>query len=139
MVEVKEGPLNQDKIKFDKGKPRLALVPSEAIKAIGVVMSHGIDKYYEDSWKEVEPARWRDALMRHWCEYIDDPYGVDTDSGLPHLWHILTNAAFLCHLESPEQMGLKQDTVKLHKHKLTAPKHGHSLYKGRIDNEPSGN
>lgn len=88
-----------DKIKFDKGKDRLALVPTASIKAVGAVMTHGVEKYYENSWKEVEAPRWRDALMRHWCEYIDDPYSIDPDSGLPHLWHIAANAAILCGVE----------------------------------------
>lgn len=86
-------------IKADKGKPRLALVPPIAIEAIGNVMTFGVDKYYENSWKSVEPYRWRDAMMRHLCLYLEDPYGLDEESGYPHIWHILTNAAFLCHLE----------------------------------------
>ena len=114
MKDLKEKGINYDKVKFDRGKPRLALVPPAAIKAIGFIMSHGVDKYYENSWKEVEPERWRDALMRHWCEYIDDPYGLDSDSGLPHLWHIIANAAILCGLEDAyiqEVLQENRDTV----------------------------
>ena len=62
-------------------------------------MTHGLTKYTEGSWKGVEPWEYRDALMRHICSYLEDPYGMDTDSGLPHLWHVITNAAFLCELE----------------------------------------
>jgi hypothetical protein len=33
---------------------------------------------------------------------LDDPYGVDKDSGLPHLEHIACNVAFLLELDKPE-------------------------------------
>ena len=89
-----------DKIKYDYGKPRLALIPPESISAIGEVMTYGVAKYYEDSWREVEPKRYRDAMMRHLVSYLENPYGVDEESGLPHLWHLITNAAFLCELEA---------------------------------------
>ncbi len=88
-----------DEMKYDGGKPRLALVPSAAIKAIGEIMTYGADKYEVDGWKRVETWRYRDALMRHLVEYLDDPYSTDEESGFPHLWHMITNAAFLCELE----------------------------------------
>jgi hypothetical protein len=31
--------------------------------------------------------------------YLDDPAGVDEESGLPHLWHLACNIAFLCEME----------------------------------------
>ncbi len=88
-----------DGLKHDGGKPRLSLVPAEAIEAIGAVMTHGAEKYGRDSYKQVEPERYRDALMRHVCKWLKDPHGVDEDSGLPHIWHIITNAAILCELD----------------------------------------
>lgn len=96
-----------DGLKHDGGKLRLSLVPAEAIEAIGAVMTHGAEKYGKDSYKQVEPERYRDALMRHICKWLKDPHGIDEDSGLPHLWHIITNAAFLCELDvdDSEKMG----------------------------------
>ena len=82
-----------DGLKHDGGKLRLSLVPAEAIEAIGAVMTHGAEKYGKDTYKQVEPERYRDALMRHVCKWLKDPHGKDEDSGLPHLWHIITNAA----------------------------------------------
>lgn len=95
-----------DGLKHDGGKPRLSLVPAEAIEAIGIVMTHGAEKYGEASYRQVEPKRYRDALMRHICKWLKDPYGLDEDSGLPHIWHIITNAAFLCELDIPKSNGL---------------------------------
>ena len=88
--------------KADAGKIRPTLVPTEAIRAIATIRGYGNAKYPkggEDNWKQVEPQRYRDAMYRHLLAYVDDPYGVDEESGLPHLWHLITNAAFLCELE----------------------------------------
>ena len=41
--------------------------------------------------------------MRHLVEYLDDPQSADEESGFPHLWHMITNAAFLCELENIEE------------------------------------
>lgn len=93
--------------KQDAGKPRMALIPVAALRAIGEGMTYGVDKYYEGSWKEVEPWRWKDALMRHLCSYLEDPYSIDEESGLPHLWHMTTNAAILCGIEDMDRHGSK--------------------------------
>ena len=81
--------------KADKGKPRLGLVPPSTIESVGKVMTYGLTKYKQDSWKEVEPYRYIDALMRHVVEYLADNNSIDEESGLLHIEHILCNAAFL--------------------------------------------
>lgn len=98
---VAESALDQT-AKADAGKIRPTLVPTEAIRAIATIRGYGNAKYPkggENNWKQVEPQRYRDALYRHLLAYVDDPYGVDEESGYPHLWHLITNAAFLCELE----------------------------------------
>lgn len=98
---VAENVLDQT-AKADAGKIRPTLVPTEAIRAIATIRGYGNAKYPkggENNWKQVEPQRYRDALYRHLLAYVDDPYGVDEESGYPHLWHLITNAAFLCELE----------------------------------------
>lgn len=92
-----------DGYKHDGGKPRLALVPPKIIEAVGAVMTHGAEKYGEGNYRKVEPARYRDALMRHICKWLKNPHGIDEDSGLPHLWHIACNVAFLLELDKPEE------------------------------------
>jgi len=85
--------------KADAGKPKLSLVPSEIIRCIARVREYGNAKYHDpNNWRTVEPERYRDALYRHLLDYIDDPAGVDPESGLPHLWHLACNVAFLCEL-----------------------------------------
>ena len=93
---------NDQTAKADAGKPRLTLVPRKIIWAIAAVREFAVrSKYYDpDNWKRVEPERYRDALYRHFMAYLDDPSGKDPESGLPILWHIATNVAFLVELES---------------------------------------
>lgn len=100
-AKVDQG-MNQN-AKLDQGKPRLSLVPLDILYDIARIREYGNQKYHDpDNWKTVEPERYRDAMMRHMCAYISDPQGVDEESGLPHLWHLACNVAFLCALEKPE-------------------------------------
>lgn len=39
-----------------------------------------------------------DALYRHWLAYLGGEER-DEESGLPHLWHLATNVAFLIDME----------------------------------------
>lgn len=91
-----------DGLKHDGEKYRLDLVPPEIIEAVGGVMTHGVEKYGEGSYRRVEPKRYRAALMRHICKWLKNPHGIDEDSGLPHLWHIACNVAFLLELDKKE-------------------------------------
>jgi len=94
--------MNDQKVKSDSGKPRLTLVPRQIIFAIAKIREYGNAKYPEggpDNWKQVEKERYRDAAYRHFMAYLDDPRGVDEESGLPHLWHLACNIAFLCEME----------------------------------------
>jgi hypothetical protein len=80
--------------------PDISLVPITIIKAIRETRLYGIKKYKDpDNWKKVEPQRYRDAAFRHFLAYLNDPQGVDEESGLPHLWHCACNISFLCELE----------------------------------------
>jgi len=92
---------DNQKVKADLGKPRLTLVPSEIIYNIAAVREYGWWKYGEqaDHWTDAGAARYKDAAYRHWLEYLNDPASVDEESGLPHLWHLACNIAFLCELE----------------------------------------
>lgn len=91
--------------KADSGKLRITLVPREIIKAIARVRMYGNVKYHDpDNWRQVAPERYRDALCRHLLDYLDDPTSIDMESGLPHLWHIACNVAFLCELDKEQPL-----------------------------------
>lgn len=86
--------------KADAGKLQLTLVPRRIIWDIAAIRRYGNLKYHNpENWRQVEPQRYRDAAFRHFMKYLDDPAGVDEESGLPHLWHLACNIAFLCEME----------------------------------------
>lgn len=86
--------------KADAGKPPLTLVPRKIIFDIAKVREYGNKKYGDpENWKTVEKERYRDAAFRHFMAYLDDPTGLDAESGLPHLSHLACNVAFLCEME----------------------------------------
>ena len=94
--------MNNQKIKADNGKPQLTLVPRRILFDIAYIRMYGNKKYPDggkDNWKKVEIERYRDAMMRHMMAYLDDPDGIDEESGYPHLWHLACNIAFLCEME----------------------------------------
>ena len=83
--------------KYDEGKPRPSLVPVEAIEAIMQVREFGKAKYADaEDWRKVPREKWLDAILRHVLHIWDNPLAIDDDSGLPSMWHVITNAAFLC-------------------------------------------
>ena len=82
--------------KADQGKPHPSYVPVALIEGVMAVREHGTKKYGDpDNWKQVEPERFWDATLRHVLKAWHNPYSIDKESGLPNLWHIATNVAFL--------------------------------------------
>lgn len=86
--------------KSDAGKPRLTLVPPRIIWDIAAVREYGTAKYGDpENWRKVSAQRYKDAAFRHFMAYLATPNIPDEESGLPHLWHLACNVAFLCALE----------------------------------------
>ena len=82
--------------KADAGKPHPSYVPVALIEGVMAVREYGNQKYHDpDNWRNVEPQRYWDALLRHVLAAWDDWRAVDPESGLPHLHHIICNAGFL--------------------------------------------
>ena len=102
---MQEGKETNQTAKHDEGKAQLSLVPPKIIYAIAAIRRFGSEKYGDpENWRKVEPQRYRDAMYRHMLAYIEDPHGVDEESGLPHLWHLACNAAFLCELDDMDEI-----------------------------------
>lgn len=88
--------------KADAGKHRPTLVPVSLIEAVTAIREYGCAKYHDpENWRKVEPQRYRDALYRHWMAYLKGEER-DKESGLPHLWHLACNVAFLIEMEGYE-------------------------------------
>lgn len=95
-----EKSVSNQEAKADAGKPRPTLVPVSAIRAIMAVREYGCQKYHDpDNWRKVDPQRYRDAACRHLLDYLEDHQAKDAESGLPALWHLLCNIAFLVEME----------------------------------------
>ena len=85
-------------LKFDTSKTRYDLVPPSAIKAIANVLTYGAKKYKPNNWQLVEDTeRYTAALYRHLEAWRSGEIN-DSESGLPHLEHAMTNLAFLIEL-----------------------------------------
>lgn len=83
--------------KEDKGKLQMSIVPPEIITAIAEVRRYGLTKYADpENWQRLDPPMLHEALLRHCVALWTDWTARDPESGLPHLWHLATNAAFLC-------------------------------------------
>lgn len=89
-------PESNHEAKSDGGKPRPSLVPPALIRGVDAIREFGTARYGSpENWRKVEPQRYWDALLRHALAAWDNWKAVDPESGMPHLWHIATNAAFL--------------------------------------------
>lgn len=90
--------------KADQGKPCPSLCPVSLIEAVTAVRMYGTQKYGDpDNWKQVEPERYHQAMLRHILAAWNDPYRIDPESGLPHIAHVATNIAFLLEVRYGEK------------------------------------
>lgn len=82
-------------IKHDQEKPRLDLIPSEALIELGKVLEYGARKYSPGNWsKGIEHSRLIAATYRHLAAY-NSGEDTDSESGLSHVSHALCNLSFL--------------------------------------------
>lgn len=122
IITVGDAATPDQTIKTDGGKIRLAeLVPMQAVWDVGAVREWAVQNKYPDvdGWRKVAVERYRNALLRHVLRYIEDPYGVDDETGLPHLHHINTNGFFLAELEKGKFR--LSDKAELEKDKFRLP------------------
>lgn len=99
-IEIETGKKDNQSLKADADKPRPSLVPPALVRGVDAIREYGCTKYHDpENWRKVEPQRYCDAAYRHWLAYLDDPAGCDAESGLPHLWHLACNIAFLIEME----------------------------------------
>ena len=90
--------------KSDAGKPHPSYVPVALIEGVMAVREMGTKKYGDpDNWKQVEPERYHQAMLRHILAAWNDPYKIDPESGLPHIAHVATNIAFLLEMEEEKK------------------------------------
>lgn len=85
-----------ESLKYDKDKVRMDLVPLECVESIAKVLTYSAKKYADNSWQDLTDfwKRYKAALLRH-LTAIDKGELIDSESGLPHIDHVLCNALFL--------------------------------------------
>lgn len=104
--------------RYNSGKNRIGLVPTELTKEVGKVMSYGASKYSSDNWRKGLP--WMgviDSLERHLLAFKEGE-DIDPESGLLHLGHMGCNIAFLLnymktHPELDDRPHTKRDLPKI--------------------------
>lgn len=90
-------------VHLDQGKLRMDLIEPIMEEALAAVLTYGADKYVDYGWRTVNRGqeRYYASLRRHLLAYREGEV-LDQESGLPHSWHVLANAAILVSLESEE-------------------------------------
>lgn len=90
--------------KFDGDKPRMELFPLPVAESISRVLTFGAKKYAAHGWKALPEAvaRYQGALLRH-LALLQSGEEFDSDSGLPHIYHIGCNITFLIHFYNQDQ------------------------------------
>lgn len=81
--------------RLNAGKLPMHLVPTSLVRSVAAVLGKGAEKYAPRNWeKGMELSIPYACAMRHLLAWMD---GEDNDpeSGLPHLAHVATNAAFI--------------------------------------------
>ena len=82
-------------IKHDEGKPRLDLLPVEALEEIALVLAFGEKKYGTHQWRNgFQWSRIYGALLRHLFAFMRGE-DYDKESGISHLGHMGACALFL--------------------------------------------
>lgn len=89
--------------KHDNQKPRIDLIPPEAVFALADILTMGAEKYGDRNWEsgtlENEGGRIYAAAQRHlwqwWHAHQNGQDVRDEESGRSHLHHALCNIAFL--------------------------------------------
>lgn len=95
-------------MKHNGGKLRLSLVPRDGTRVVARVMQKALEKYKEGSWVNVPIAEYREAVHRHLLDYLDDPTGLDQESGLPHYAHLAANVMIIAELEEKAKREVKK-------------------------------
>lgn len=81
--------------KFDQGKPRVDLLPSEPLFELAKVLTFGATKYGEHNWRQgMAWSRVYAAAQRHMMKW-NSGETYDDETGLNHLSHACVNLLFL--------------------------------------------
>ena len=88
--------MNQPKgIKFDEGKARFSLLPTDALTAIVKILNYGELKYSSHNWRNgFKWSRLYDAAQRHMSKF-NNGNRKDEETNMSHIAHATINLLFL--------------------------------------------
>ena len=87
---------NKDKVRLTQ-----AMLMPQAPRGLVAVLEYGAEKYdspaAEKDWLEYDPVEVADSLLRH-AQSLCNGEVIDPESGLPHAFHMMFNAACYCEI-----------------------------------------
>jgi hypothetical protein len=90
-------------MKYDEGKPNIALIPPEALLDIAKVFTFGAKKYGANNWRidgaHTSWSRTYGSIQRHLTSWLAGE-DVDPESGESHLTHAATQIMILMTYQS---------------------------------------
>lgn len=101
-IEQKELLMEEGK-KYDGGKPRMDLLPPNAIMEVAKVLAFGAEKYAPENWRKLEDLqnRYTGASLRHVFAHMDKER-LDKETHLSHLAHAICCLLFKLEIELEE-------------------------------------
>lgn len=104
--EMMKAVIEDGAVRSNKGKTEISQLPPAAVRAIATVMMMGEEKYGKHNWRKgLSYTSVCDSLLRHVFAFLDGE-DLDPESGLNHMAHAATNAAFLLQYISDGKEGL---------------------------------
>jgi hypothetical protein len=94
----------KEPVKHDQDKPRIDLVPPQAIKDIAEVLTYGAKKYDSHNWRDnggLAYSRVYAAAQRHLLSFWDGQ-SLDEETGMSHLAHAACCIVFLMSYEAED-------------------------------------
>jgi len=86
--------------RYNTGKIQWSLVDFDSLEPMVKVLEFGAKKYDAHNWKKgLKTDQICESLIRHLTAYLRGENN-DTESGLPHVGHILCNAMFLSYMHT---------------------------------------
>ncbi len=81
--------------KHDNGKPKLSIIPTDALWGMAKALTYGANKYSLHNFRNgIDYTRLADAAMRHLTVWMEGEE-LDKESGNSHLDHAMASLAML--------------------------------------------
>jgi hypothetical protein len=102
--------MNEEHAKrYNKGKPRLGLIPPQIIEGLGYVLAFGAEKYDENNWKKgLTDEECLSSCLRHITKFQRGEM-YDDESGIHHLAHAACNLAFMMYFHEEQGNPIRKE------------------------------